>query len=435
MGTKSKEKTTVVVQKIKYGIKDAFQEALSQFGGAGKVFPHEKAVWVKPNAVHYGPEQYTSTEFLDALFSLLSDHGVKNIYLTDNCTGGNFTRLVFHATGYLELCKKYNAEPVMLDEEPTVPVTLAKEGRPIQFAKRLYRAWIQEREANVYLAAPKFKTHSMSTVTLAVKGQQGLLQDADKMYSHNFNLHRRLARIYKLVRPDFVLIDAQKIVFYGHFPARTMLDRSTEELGLVLAGEDALAVDVVGAKIMGYGIEDVEHLRLVHKDGSGQGDIGRIEIIGDLSPYTKRYPSDILGIFPEGFKRIYGKERACREGCVGNAEAGVEYLYNEAGGNGRFNLVCGKGFEASMLDGLDGDFLIAGPCAVLEVADIIRRKYPKAKVYTVPEHNDLARTTGIIARLLKPNIMKISPVSPLTTARLLFQAYRKGLKSRIARPW
>jgi len=427
----------VVVQKIADSdINAALESTLGHYDGIKEVFPSHKPVWIKPNAVHYGPEHFTGVEFLRALFSLLKDGGVKDIHLADNCTAGNFTRLVFHAAGYVDLCKEFGVEPVFLDEEPTLPVTLGDEGRPIRFPKRLYRAWIEEREGNVYLSAPKFKTHSMTTLTLAVKGQQGLIQDADKLFYHNYGLHKRLARIYWFVRPDFVLVDAQKLVYHGHFPARTQLERTTADMGLVIGGDDAVAVDTVGAKIMGYSIDEVEHLNLLYRDGLGEGDINEIEVIGDISGYTERYPCTILEEFPPGMNRICGSERACIEGCRGNSEAAAEYLYNEVGGNGGFNLVCGKGFAKSQLEGLKGDFIVAGPCAVLEVADTIKEMYPNSKVYIIEEHNDLARITGLIARLMKPkHILKASPLSPLTTLRLFFGALRKKSRSRVARPF
>jgi uncharacterized protein (DUF362 family) len=51
------------------------------------------------------------------------------------------------------------------------------------------------------------------------------------------------------------------------------------KLDLVLAGWDPVAVDVVVARIMGYGVEDIPYLRLAAR----RGRIPEIELIGDFN--------------------------------------------------------------------------------------------------------------------------------------------------------
>ncbi len=43
--------------------------------------------------------------------------GAGKIYLFENATQANFTRLVYRAAGYTRLCRETGAVPVFLDEE------------------------------------------------------------------------------------------------------------------------------------------------------------------------------------------------------------------------------------------------------------------------------------------------------------------------------
>lgn len=418
-------------------LKDTLQSLFDRLGGIKSVIPEGVTVWLKPNGVHYGAEQYTSNNFIEAAFGFLKDNGYNNICLAENATAGNFTRLVYHVTGWFELCKKYGVEAVLLDEGPTVSVTLNGEERPVRFSKALCDALIEDREANFYMSIPKLKTHSMTMVTLGIKNQQGLISDPDRMYNHNHLVHERLVNIFRFIQPDFTLVDGQKGVIYGHFPAESNLDKSLMDTNLIIGGADTVSVDSVGAKIFGYSFDEVKHIRLAHEAGLGQGDLEKVEVIGDISRFTEKQPYEIMGIFPDTVTRIIGKDMACIEGCRGNAECAVEYYYCQFDGGRKkpFNLVCGKGFTEDMFEGLEGDFFISGSCAASEVTDLVKKKYPKAKVFVSAEHNDLSRMTGIVARLMRPKIGKMLPVSPFKMALLFWKARRKGLNSRIVTPF
>ncbi|HBI56685.1 MAG TPA: hypothetical protein DDY38_07655, partial [Firmicutes bacterium] len=75
-----------------------------------------------------------------------------------------------------------------------------------------------------------------------------------------------------------------------------------------------LAVDTVGAKILGYAVDEVPHLALAREQGWGCGRLEEIEVIGDLSRFTKKYPYHLLPEFPPDVKIIKGGERCCPEG-------------------------------------------------------------------------------------------------------------------------
>ena len=393
-----------------------------------------RPVLIKPNGVHFNPGQATASAFLEALFGLLRDSGLRELYLMESCTAGNLTRVVFRVLGWDRLCRRYGVQPVYLDEGPTRPLLLPDETQPVQIPAFLHDRLLERRAEHFYLSVPRLKTHSMSHVTLGVKNQQGLLIPADRMTDHNFNLGRRLVRILGRFRPDFTLIEGLTATIYGHFPLARDLANSIVNTKVIIGGDDVVAVDTVGARVLGYQAAEIDHLRLAGEAGLGCADLGRIKVIGDLSRFTERYPYLPDLQIPASVRRIYGREMACVQGCRGNTEMTIDMMLGDYAGRGGWNFVCGKGIAKEELQGLEGDFLVVGPCAAAEVGDYLKQAYPRRRIYIVPEHNDLARMSGKVALLSRPKFWKMLPLMPWTALWLLLQARRRGLLARMITP-
>jgi uncharacterized protein (DUF362 family) len=425
---------TVTIADTTSGLPAALEAIFAPYGGVANVIPSGSRVYVKPNGVHFSPGTYTEPAVVDALLGWLGDHGYRRPALMENCTQGAATRLVFAATGYADIARRHGAEVVYLDEGKTVPYTLEGEETPIRISRRLYETFIDPagRPGNFYLSLPKLKTHSMTTVTLGVKNQQAFPIHEDRMHFHNHDtLHLRLARLYRMVRPDFCVIEGVTAVFHGNVPPRTLLDECSAQLNILIGGQDTVAVDTVGARVLGYTIEEVEHLRLTAEWGLGEGRLERIELIGDLSPYQTRYPYTLLRRFHPDVRIVEGRERACVEGCKGNSEAVLEILTNDFSGQGGFTIVFGKGFEDADLEDLPGDILVVGSCAVSERGAELRRRYPKRRIIEVGAHNDLRGIIAGLNTLMKVKTLDMIPLNPLRSSWLLLQARLHGLNSRL----
>jgi len=416
------------------GLPAAFDAIFAPYGGIAKVIPVGSKVHLKPNGVHFSAGMHTDPAVVDALLAYLGHHGYRRLALMENSTHGVSTRLVFAVNGYAAIARRRGAELVYLDEGGTVPYTLEGEEAPIRIPRRLYESFIDpsRRPGNFYLSLPKLKTHSMTTMTLGVKNQQAFPIDADRMHFHNHEtLHPRLARLYRMVQPDFCLIEGVTAIFNGHVPPTALLEESSVRLNVLIGGQDTVAVDTVGCKMMGYAIEEVEHLRLAAEWGLGEGRLDRIEVIGDLGRFRKRYPCTLLRRFHPDVRIVEGRERACVEGCKGNTECTLEIMTNDYPGQGGFTIVFGKGFDEADLEGLPGDILLVGPCAIDERGADLRRRYPDRRIIEVDAHNDLRGITAGLATLMKVRPMAMVPLNPLRSLWILLQARLHGLNSRM----
>jgi hypothetical protein len=234
-----------------------------------------------------------------------------------------------------------------------------------------------------------------------------------------------------MVQPDFCIIEGVMAIFNGHVPAPSLLKESSVQLNVLIGGRDTVAVDTVGCKVLGYGVEEVEHLRLAAEWGLGEGRLERIEVIGDLSRFQARYPFALLRRFPSDVRIVEGRERACVEGCKGNSECALEIMGNTYRGQGGFTIVFGKGFEDADLEGLPGDILVVGNCAVNDRGADLRRRYPDRRIIEVDAHNDIRGVTAGVATMMKVKPMTMVPLHPLRSAWLMLEARLHGLNSRV----
>jgi uncharacterized protein (DUF362 family) len=425
---------TVTIADTTNGLPAAFDAIFAPYGGIAKVIPAGSKVYLKPNGIHFSAGMYTAPAVVDALLAYLGDHGYRRLALMENSTHGVSTRLVFAVNGYADIARRHGAELIYLDEGGTAPYTLEGEEAPIRISRRLYDAFIDPSRAagSFYLSLPKLKTHSMTTMTLGVKNQQAFPIDADRMHFHNHEtLHVRLARLYRMVQPDFCIIEGVTAIFNGHVPPAALLEESSDQLNVLIGGQDTVAVDTVGCKVMGYAIEEVEHLRLAAEWGLGEGQLDRIEIIGDLSRFRRRYPYALLRRFHPDVRIVEGRERACVEGCKGNTECALEILSNDYASQGGFTIVFGRGFEDADLEDLPGEILVVGACAINDRGADLRRRYPDRRIIEVDAHNDLRGMTAGLATLMKVRPLDMVPMSPLRSLWIFLQAKLHGLNSRM----
>jgi len=170
-------------------------------------------VYVKPNAIDSRPYTHTRPEVVEAVIRYWFEAGARNVYLIENSTQCQYTRLVFKLTGYNTVCKRTGAVPVYLDEDKTVTLKFPGKERVSESDERGYdltefemprtvvEKLIDEKDKNLYVNLPKLKTHSMGVVTLGIKNQWGFPRHADRSSDHNYNLHSKLVDVLSYVRP------------------------------------------------------------------------------------------------------------------------------------------------------------------------------------------------------------------------------------------
>ncbi|MHB8910985.1 MAG: DUF362 domain-containing protein [Syntrophales bacterium] len=195
-------------------------------------------------------------------------------------------------------------------------------------------------EADVYISLPKMKTHGMTMLSGAVKNNYGLLAGAQKSWYHYYAKRPELfaeilVEMYRLRPPDLVIMDGV-LAMEGYGPCSP----ESRWVNRVLASADAVALDAVMARMMGFGKDEVPYLRIAREWGVGETDLDAIEIEGDSSPIpgfnrpvvtpesTYCYLSGVGGgktsraFFADRvcYRPVFTAER-CPSGCVACVEA------------------------------------------------------------------------------------------------------------------
>jgi hypothetical protein len=272
----------------------------------------------------------------------------------------------------------------------------------------------------------------MSVLTAGIKNQYGLVMHEDRSLDHNWRLHRKLADIYSVIQPDFTLVDGTVATVYGHYPPEALHKKCLVPFNILVGGTDTLAVDVVCARIFGYGVDEVKHLAEARDMGLGCWDLEDMDIAGEpLSRFKEKYPFQLYDAFPLDVEILRGVERNCLEGCDANTLALLQVLYLDFEGKGGFTIVMGKGFDRERIDGIKGRVLVAGPCAYDEVGELLIHRLGKKNVVATRECNDLAGTTGGLTKLMKVSPLKMVPVNPLKSLSLLARAKLRRTTARI----
>jgi len=150
-------------------------------------------------------------------------------------------------------------------------------------------------EADVLISLPVLKNHSISSVTGAVKNV-GIGATPQNIYSgmttnerwrgnvisHTpYNLHRWIHDFFACRPVDFTIMDGLQGSFNGPVATGSLyLSRAQTNMRLILASQDAVALDAVASVIMQYDPSRIDHLVQLHNSGLGCVDTSLLRVVG-----------------------------------------------------------------------------------------------------------------------------------------------------------
>ncbi len=428
-------------------MQSAVKEIFDLAGGAS-LLKSSGAVYIKPNGIDAKPYCYTRPEFVEAVIRYWYDAGATQVYLFENSTQSNFTRMVFRGNGFLDVCKRTGAKPIYLDEEKNVSYEFKGKrseteqaegyaGTSFEIPQLLVDKLVEHRDENLYISLPKLKTHSMAGVTLGVKNQWAFPRQNDRRADHNYNLPHKLVDVLGYIRPDFTLIEGMEGTIHGHYPVTAFADACIVPFRLLIGSRNVVAADIVGARIFGLTLDEVAHLKLAVEKGYADGvsSLEDITIDGDISAYQTIYPTDLIPQFPADIRLIAGVQRHCREGCRNNPLSVLQVMAYDHGGKGGFTMVMGKGHDLAEIDRIEGRVLLVGRCAIEEVGERLMRRLGKRNVYQSGFCNDLRATNAALFHLMHVNPQAFLPVPFHVSAACYFTALAHGTKANIPFPF
>lgn len=272
-------------------------EAVNLSGGWPKSVRHGSHVLLKPNLLTVRtPEEAVTThpEFVRAVIRVLRQNSINEITIGDSPAGNYSWEELWKLTGMRKIADEENVK--LLPFENVTRIDISKIGT-LPILKEL-------KSFDAVISLPKLKTHMLTKITGAVKNSYGLVIGRAKSAFHGKypspqKMAGFLAAIYGQLKPDFVIMDAVECM-EGNGPA----NGTPHRLGLILAGEDAVAVDVCACQAYGYNATDIPMLVETGKLEAGVIDPELIQKNGDgwsliSAQKAKKSKADFLNFIPE----------------------------------------------------------------------------------------------------------------------------------------
>jgi len=307
----SKQTPAVSIAKVptekefKSGVAYAVREAIDLLGGMEEIARGTEQILIKPNLVSSNPTDTTKIEVVEALIRIMKESG-KNVLIGEGSAAtkrnmkwsaaGLVCRTkdrdvlngiqddVYSSLGYHELSRRLGVPLLNLHVGDMV-----KQLIPDNFAFKEIYVSRSLYEADLVCTVPMLKTHGLAGVTLGMKNFIGTYPG--EIYG---TIRSRVHQIASNVEPSgaaSAIVDMVKATSVG----LTVIDATTAmegdgpveasggdfvKMNLIIAGTNALAADMIGAKIMGFEPDEIPTFRWAWKAGMHPRSIEEIDVRG-----------------------------------------------------------------------------------------------------------------------------------------------------------
>jgi uncharacterized protein (DUF362 family) len=234
-----------------------------------------KPILVKPNYVdasHPSTGITTDSRVIEGVVRFLKERGVKDVRIGEG-SGYADTFEAFRVAGVDKMAEKWNVRLIDLNKDEVVEVS-----PPNPLALKRVKIAKTALESTL-ISVPKLKLHRITGVTLSLKNMMGTVSRKGSMHSH---LSKNIADLASIVKPSIAVIDGI-VAGEGHETSENPV-----EMNLVIAGTDPVAVDAVGAAVMGVSPKDIKHLCFAEEKGLGTCDLTEIEVLGQPIESVRR---------------------------------------------------------------------------------------------------------------------------------------------------
>ncbi len=236
-----------------------------------------KRVFLKPNLLSpMKPERGVTTHplFITTLIHTLGRRGAKEIMVGDNpgMTGYAASVRVARRSGVLEAAGDHFRN-------------ISGEGKKFSLEGLDFLVSREILDADLVINLPRLKTHSLTAYTGAVKNMFGIVVGNGKVnihrhFPHPVNFSKAMADVCAIRPPELSILDGI-MAMEGNGPNAGSL----RKVGKVLAATDPVALDAVGAGMMGLPVEAVPMIGRARE--LGLGDFEALELDGAADPIPR----------------------------------------------------------------------------------------------------------------------------------------------------
>lgn len=334
----------------------AVREAVELAGGLSELVRKDSRVVVKPNLARMassGSGAITDARVTEAVTRMVLDLGPASVVIAEGTAvgyddGSLSTERVLDMSGTRAVALGLGVPCINLNCDEPVALEVPE---PRAMDRVLVARTIVE--ADVVVSVPVLKTHNRTNATISLKNMWGCLVGTEKRAGHMLGINNALLDCLSVLRPTYSVVDAS-VAMEG-------LWRSPEDariMGLVLAGRDALAVDLVGCALMGIHPYSVYYLRELMSRSGEVGGFADIDVVGEAIEAHARQFRPAFDLFMERYPhvRLVTGPSFCG-GCVAELVSALRYVHDAGYGERMKGL--------SILVGAPEDIELEGPAVVV----------------------------------------------------------------------
>jgi len=239
------------------------RQAVDALGGMGRFVSKGNVVWIKPDiGWDRRPEQAATTnpDVVATLVEMCYQAGAKKVLVSDNPC--NPARLTYPRSGIQPAAEKAGAEVPFLDE---------RKFRRMSLNGKVLKEWEVYQdivEADRLINVPIAKNHNLCLATLGMKNLMGVIGGARNRLHQD--LGGTVADLAAFLKPRLVVLDAIRVLTANGPVGGNLADVKRKDT--LVAGVDQVAVDAVGATLLGYKPESIVYIVQGNARGLGTMD-------------------------------------------------------------------------------------------------------------------------------------------------------------------
>jgi uncharacterized protein (DUF362 family)/NAD-dependent dihydropyrimidine dehydrogenase PreA subunit len=257
-------------------VQKAVNNSTDTLGGLDSFLDKGDLVLLKPNLLQARPPDdmvTTHPHVLEAIILAVKELG--GIPVVGDSPGGpaGDRQRYWEVSGMGAVCKRHDVKILNFE----------KEGSYQKY--RNHRDYYIARPAldcDLLINIPKIKTHGLTVFTCAIKNLYGVVPGSTKVEYHKnapkpSDFAKLVVDIYALAQPGLHIVDGV-VGMDGNGPS----SGDPRDLGMILAGEDGVAMDSLICHILGREPRQIPTNRIAGEQGLGETDITKINVLGDI---------------------------------------------------------------------------------------------------------------------------------------------------------
>ncbi len=261
---------------------ESVRQAVDLAGGFRGITARSR-VFLKPNIVVWSKESdfpkwgvITTSRVVEDTVRLLKEQGVDDITIGEGTVVMNpkdrETQVyAYRGLGYDSLKKRYGVKTLNVFERPFEKVDLGDIS--LNFNTDILHS-------DYVVNLPVLKTHAVTVVSLGLKNLKGVIDVDSRKKCHNAdaekNLHYYVSRLADPLPPMFTLLDGIYTIERG-----PTFEGKARRSNVLVASEDVLSADMVGAKVLGHDPSETPHLVYAARNRARPLDLSDIRLVGE----------------------------------------------------------------------------------------------------------------------------------------------------------